>query len=154
MPAMIFEQQIQIRASSTVVEQCFTDLELMHQWLNPLLACEPLGDRWSTEIGSRSRFLIRLPLWQPHLISEVCDRAPGLVVWRFTGFFQGQDRWECHPNAEGTLLHNQFAFTIPNALVAWGFRTFAQNFTKRDMEAQLRRLKQIAERRYQASGRL
>jgi hypothetical protein len=39
-----------------------------------------------------------------------------------------------------------FEFTIPNPLVAYGFKTFAAQWTKRDMEAQLKRLQQVAER--------
>ncbi|XPM58424.2 MAG: SRPBCC family protein [Leptolyngbya sp. IPPAS B-1204] len=40
----VFEQSIHIKASATAVEQCFTDLALMHRWLNPVLRCEPIGD--------------------------------------------------------------------------------------------------------------
>ncbi|MEM1279662.1 MAG: SRPBCC family protein, partial [Cyanobacteria bacterium P01_H01_bin.152] len=61
-------------------------------------------------------------------------------------FFAGRDRWECQPNAGGTQLLNRFEFVIPNPLVAFGFQTFAAKWTKRDMVAQLQRLKQVAER--------
>ena len=141
----IFTQSIQIKASATTVENCLTDLELMHRWLNPLLRCEPVGD-WSTALGSQSRFTIQIPLVQPTLNSTVVEREPGLIVWQFAGFFQGRDRWKCQPNPEGTLLLNRFEFTIPNPLVSWGFNYFAANWTKKDMEAQLRRLKGVAER--------
>lgn len=148
---MIFEQGIEINASATVVEQCFTDLDLMKQWLNPALTCEPIGE-WSTEIGGRSRFLINLPLLKPSLKSTVVERAPGLVVWQFTGFFRGQDRWECQPLATGTYLLNCFEFTIPNPLVAWGFQLVAAQWTSQDMQAQLRRLKRVAEREHLRRG--
>ena len=140
-----FEQSIEIKAPATIVESCFTDLELMHRWLNPILRCEPVGE-WSTEVGSRSRFVIQIPWLNPTLNSVVKERAPGLVVWQFKGFFQGCDRWECQPIPEGTLLINRFSFTIPNPLVSWGFQVFAASLTKKDMEAQLRRLKRVAER--------
>ncbi|NET53114.1 MAG: SRPBCC family protein, partial [Merismopedia sp. SIO2A8] len=97
----VFEQSIHIAASAVVVEQCFTNLDLMHQWLNPRLRCLPVG-QWSTELGSRSRFIIKVPFINPALHSVVIDRAPGLVVWQFTGFFQGRDRWECQPCDTGT----------------------------------------------------
>lgn len=139
------EQSIQINATATVVERCFTDLELMHRWLNPVLRCEPMDDIWSTEIGSKSRFLIQIPVIQPTLNSVVVERQPGLVVWEFQGFFQGRDRWECQPTLQGTLLINRFEFEIPNPIVSWGFNTFAARWTKQDMEAQLRRLKRVAE---------
>jgi len=61
----VFEQSILIRANSTVVERCFTDLELMHQWLNPMLRCEPI-DILDTNVGGRCRFVIKLPLLQPN----------------------------------------------------------------------------------------
>ena len=48
----IFQQSVQIEASATTVEHCFTDLELMHRWLNPVLRCEPVGE-WGTEIGDQ-----------------------------------------------------------------------------------------------------
>ncbi|GFE70032.1 SRPBCC family protein [Chroococcus sp. FPU101] len=142
-----FEQAIQIKASATAVEKCLTDLELMHRWLNPALKCEPIGE-WTTNIGGRSRFLISIPLIKPTLKSVVIEREPGLIVWQFEGFFQGCDRWECQPNAQGTKLYNRFEFKISNPIVKWGFNTFAANLTKNDMKAQLRRLKRVAEAVY------
>lgn len=143
----IFEQSIQINASATVVEHCITDLTLMHQWLNPILRCEPIGE-WNTQVGSRSRFVIQIPVLQPTLNSVVVERVPGLVVWEFKGFFQGRDRWECQPNAKGTALINRFEFEIPNPLISWGFNTFAAKWTKQDMQAQLKRLKRVAQEVY------
>jgi Polyketide cyclase / dehydrase and lipid transport len=143
----VLEQSIQINASATSVERCFTELDLMHRWLNPVLRCEPIGT-WSTEIGSLSRFKINIPLLQPTLKSSVVKREPGLIVWQFEGFFQGRDRWECKPSANGTNLVNRFEFEIPNPIVSWGFQNFAANWTKEDMKAQLRRLKRVAEQIY------
>ena len=143
-----FEQSIEIKASSVVVERCFTDLELMHRWLNPILSCEPIG-KWSTQIGSLSRFAIDTPVWKPTLRSVVIEREPGLIVWQFEGFFQGRDRWECQPTDNGTYLLNRFEFEIPNPVVSWGFNVFAAKWTKQDMQAQLRRLKRVAEEVYQ-----
>ncbi len=148
---MIFEQSIEINASAITVERCFTDLDLMHQWLNPALRCEPIG-QWSTAIGARSRFVINIPLLQPTLKSVVVGRSPGLVIWEFSGFFTGRDRWECQPLAQGTYLLNRFEFTIPNPIVGWGFQMFAAKLTSADMRSQLRRLKQVAEREYRNSG--
>ncbi|MEM1281531.1 MAG: SRPBCC family protein, partial [Cyanobacteria bacterium P01_H01_bin.152] len=130
--AQVFEQSIQIATSATVVEHCITDRVLMHQWLNPALRCEPLGDTWETSFGGQSRFIMRVPIVQPTLMSTVVERAPGLIVWQFQGFFAGRDRWECQPNAGGTQLLNRFEFVIPNPLVAFGFQTFAAKWTKRD----------------------
>lgn len=140
----IFEQSIQINASATAVERCITDLTLMHRWLNPALRCEPVG-KWETDIGSESRFIIQIPLLEPALKSVVAQREPGLIVWEFEGFFQGRDRWECQPTTQGTLLLNRFEFQIPNPLISWGFNHFAANWTKADMQAQLLRLKCVAE---------
>lgn len=139
------EQFILINASLSTVENCFTDLTLMHQWLNPVLRCEPIGE-WSTDVGSKSRFVIRIPGIQPTLSSTVVERSPGLVVWAFEGFFTGRDRWECQAmDADTTRLLNRFEFDIPNPLVKFGFKTFAASWTRRDMQAQLQRLKQVAE---------
>ncbi|MEB3160064.1 MAG: SRPBCC family protein [Synechocystis sp.] len=148
---MIFEQSIEINASAITVERCFTDLNLMHLWLNPVLRCEPIGD-WSTAIGARSRFVIDIPILQPTLRSVVVGRSPGLVIWEFSGFFEGRDRWECQPIPQGTYLLNRFEFTIPNPVVSWGFQLFAAQLTSNDMRSQLRRLKQVAEREYLNSG--
>ena len=147
----VFEQSIQIRASATAVESCITDLELMHRWLNPALRCDPVGE-WSTELGSCSRFRILIPLWQPTLNSVVVEREPGLIVWQFEGFFTGRDRWECQPEGNGTRLINRFEFSIPNPTIQFGFNRFAANWTRQDMQAQLRRLKRVAERMYLNSG--
>jgi hypothetical protein len=143
----IFEQAVQINASATVVERCITDRTLMHRWLNPALRCEPIGE-WSTDLGSQSRFIIQVPLVQPSLKSVVVEREPGLIVWEFKGFFKGRDRWECNPEAQGTRLLNRFEFEIPNPLVRLGFNAFASSWTQTDMQAQLRRLKQVAEEVY------
>jgi hypothetical protein len=141
----IFEQCIVINTNLSRVEKCITDLKLMHRWLNPMLRCEPVGD-WGTNLGDRSRFVIKLPLLQPSLHSVVMERAEGLVVWQFDGFFQGCDRWECQSiNEHQTKLINRFQFTIPNPLVNLGFQLFAAQLTKKDMEQQLQRLKKIAE---------
>ena len=78
-------------------------------------------------------------------------REPGLIIWGFDGFFTGRDLWECQPNKRGTRLINRFEFNIPNRLVAWGFDRFAAKLTKSDMEAQLRRLKLVAEDLHQNS---
>ena len=149
--SQVFEQSINIKASSTAVESCLSDLELMHRWLNPALRCEPIG-QWSTELNSLSRFVIKIPIVEPSLKSKVVEREPGLIVWQFKGFFQGRDRWECQPSFNGTLLLNRFEFTIPNPVVSWGFKTFAMGWTKKDMQAQLRRLKSVAEEVYVLSG--
>lgn len=140
----VFEQSVLIHASATTVERCITRLDLMHRWLNPALRCEPIG-AWSTATGSRSRFVIQIPLLQPALNCTVVDRGPGLVVWQFAGFFQGRDRWECQPEPRGTLLLNRFEFDIPNPIVRWGFQRFAAKLTQADMQAQLQRLKRLAE---------
>lgn len=140
----VIEQWIQINATATVVERCITERVLMHRWLNPVLRCEPIGD-WSTDLGSKSRFVIQIPIIKPTLISTVVERKPGLIVWGFDGFFQGRDRWECQPVEKGTRLLNRFEFEVPNPLVSWGFTTFAEAWTKEDMQAQLYRLKHVAE---------
>lgn len=145
----VFEQSIQIKASATVVEQCVTDLTLMRRWLNPALRCEPVG-KWSTAVGSRSRFVVQIPLLRPTLNNVVVEREPGLVVWEFKGFFRGRDRWECQPTETGTRLLNRFEFEVPNPLISFGFNTFAASWTQNDMKAQLRRLKRVAEETYQS----
>ena len=148
--SQFFEQSIQIKANAVTTEECLTDLKLMHRWLNPLLKCEPIGT-WSTSVGSLSRFTIKIPLLQPSLRSVVAQREPGLIVWEFDGFFKGRDRWECQPTDYGTFLLNRFEFEVPNPVVSWGFKTFAANLTKKDMQAQLRRLKRVAEEVYRLS---
>lgn len=140
----IYEQSIAIAATATQVERCFTEQSLMHQWLNPALVCEPVGT-WSTRKGSKFDFKLQIPVLSPTLRSTVVERSPGLIVWEFDGFFKGRDRWECQPNDIGTTLLNRFEFTIPNPLVSFGFKQFAASWTKKDMEEQLQRLKQVAE---------
>jgi hypothetical protein len=144
MSSQVFEQSIQIQASPTVVDYCITDQTLMHQWLNPALRCEPIGE-WDTQVGSRSRFILQVPLLQPSLNCVISQREPGLIVWEFQGFFTGCDRWDCQKDGDQTRLLNRFEFEIPNPVVAWGFDWFAAPWTRKDMQAQLRRLKQIAE---------
>ena len=144
MNSQTFEQSIWINAPLPFVDEVITDRAYMHQWLNPLLRCEPLGE-WSDQVGSESLFVIQIPGLRPTLKSQVIERSLGLVVWGFDGFFQGQDRWSCSEQDGGTLLLNQFTFIPASPLVEIGFRWFAASLTKRDMEQQLQRLKQVAE---------
>ncbi len=147
-----FTQSIDIIATPEQVERTFTELGLMQRWLNPMLVCTPVG-QWSTAVGSRSQFVVKVPIVSLVLENRVIDRAPGLVVWEFDGFFRGIDRWECHKvdigiNAEidtRTRLTNRFSFDIPNPLIRFGFNTFAKRLTARDMTDQLHRLKTVAE---------
>jgi hypothetical protein len=140
----IFEQQIRIAASLGAAERCLSEPGLMRRWLNPLLECRSVGE-WSTAVGSRFRFYLRLPPVHPHLECEVVERALGLVQWQFTGFFEGTDRWEVTGSDGDLLLVNRFCFDIPNPLVRFGFAIFAQALTRADMQAQLHRLKAVAE---------
>ncbi len=140
----VLNQSIQISTTVTGVEHCITNRDLMHRWLNPVLECHAVG-AWNTNLGGRFRFTLKFPLWQPTLECIVIEREPGLIVWGFDGFFKGCDRWECQPQAGGTRLLNRFEFEIPNPVVAFGFNQFAAHWTKADMQAQLRRLKQVAE---------
>jgi uncharacterized protein YndB with AHSA1/START domain len=147
----IFEQSVYIEAPVEIVDHTITDQQLMHLWLNPLLKCEPVGE-WSSQVGSQTRFMIRVPFVNPTLYSEVIERQLGLVVWQFEGFFQGCDRWQCQPEAAGTRLRNSFEFRIENSLVALGFQVFAAQPTRRDMHSQLKRLKRVAENYYAAQS--
>ncbi|MEN9224485.1 MAG: SRPBCC family protein [Thermostichus sp. HHBFW_bins_43] len=140
----LYTQSIQIAAAIPQVDRCITDLDLMKRWLNPLLHCEAVGSP-EAKLGSRYRFSIRIPFGAPVLDCVITERAEGLVQWQFEGFFQGTDRWECRAQAEGTLLVNHFDFRIPNPWVAAGFYLLAAGLTQRDMRAQLRRLKAVAE---------
>lgn len=139
----IFEQSIQIPTSPEIVDRCVTEPDLMRRWLNPLLTCEPIGP-WSVEEGSRFRFIVQIPWIKPVLDCVVSERDECLVVWSFTGFFEGSDRWQAIPDPEGCLLVNRFAFEIPNPLIATGFNLTASALTQRDMRDQLQRLREVA----------
>lgn len=144
-----FTQSVDIAAPPETVDRCIVSPETMPAWLNPLLKCESAGD-WSVEVGSQFRFAIQVPLLNPTLDCTVRERHPGLVVWSFEGFFNGTDRWEClpqniHGKGSGTHLVNTFTFEIPNPFVEFGFNLVAAKLTQRDMQAQLQRLKAIAE---------
>ncbi len=139
----VFEQSIQIPAPLQLVDRCVTEPDLMQRWLNPLLKCESIGP-WSVAAGSRFRFIIGIPWLKPTLDCVVSERRENLVVWCFTGFFEGSDRWECVPETAGTLLINRFTFEIPNPLLAAGFNLTAAALTQRDMQDQLKRLRDVA----------
>ncbi|MEM9150714.1 MAG: SRPBCC family protein [Cyanobacteria bacterium P01_F01_bin.3] len=139
-----FEQSVWIDAPVSIVDQVITDQHYMHQWLNPVLRCNPI-DEWSTEVGARSIFIVQVPILNLTLNSQVSERAEGLVVWSFDGFFQGRDRWACSAEGKGTRLNNQFTFVATSRLMKIGFQLFAAALTKRDMEQQLVRLKRVAE---------
>jgi hypothetical protein len=140
----VYTQKIRIQAPLLAVDRCITEQTLMAQWLNPLLLCEPIGS-WSTEVGSRFRFSLQVP-FQPSLECQVVARSPGLVEWGFSGFFDGTDRWECFAQEDCTLLVNSFNFEIANPLVRFGYKLVAERLTQKDMQAQLERLRTLAEK--------
>lgn len=139
----VFEQSIQIPAPPERVDRCVTEPDLMRQWLNPMLKCESIGS-WSVAEGSRFRFIVQIPWLKPTLDCVVTERRQGLVVWSFTGFFTGSDRWECRSEGKGTLLVNRFTFQIPNPLISLGFNLTAAALTRQDMQKQLQRLRKVA----------
>ncbi|WP_044259999.1 SRPBCC family protein [Richelia intracellularis] len=140
----VFTQSIEIQADLEVVENCITDINLIQHWLNPVLCCEPL-DKWSMDLGNQAKFIIKIPIIMPTLLSTIVVREAGLLVWEFSGFFTGRDHWEYQTIINGTLLLNRFEFQIPNPLVFWGFNAFARGLTRTDMQVQLQRIKIIAE---------
>ncbi|MGB8699660.1 MAG: SRPBCC family protein, partial [Thermosynechococcaceae cyanobacterium] len=75
-PMQVFEQSIRINASVPIVDQTITDRDLMHQWLNPMLRCDPIGD-WQTAMGSECLFVMQVPLVHPTLHSVVVERRLG-----------------------------------------------------------------------------
>ncbi|MEO1133656.1 MAG: SRPBCC family protein [Cyanobacteria bacterium J06639_1] len=143
--ARIYENSIEIAASVESCDRCLTEPELMHRWLNPMLRCEAVGE-WSVEVGDRFRFVVTVPVVDLSLDCAVRERAPGLVVWEFAGFFVGSDRWDCQFQADNqTRLLNRFEFEIPNLFVRVGFDLVAARLTQQDMRSQLQRFKQVAE---------
>ncbi len=160
-PTFIYTQSVVIEADLAQVDRCLTDPELMHRWLNPLLRCEAIGS-WSDQVGGRFRFTVGIPLWQPTL--ECVIRSRGIepdsrwIEWGFEGFFVGSDLWRMvtinpqdYPSDDLENLNcpvellNTFQFGIPNPVVNWGFQMAAAGLTQRDMQAQLQRIKQVAE---------
>ena len=77
-----FTQSVDIAAPVDVVDRCIVSKDMMAMWLNPMLKCEAIGT-WSTEIGSRFRFTLKIPFLSPP--SRLCgpraaSRAGGVVV--------------------------------------------------------------------------
>ncbi len=148
MAKQVWEQSIQINTSAVVVDRCITELNLLRQWMSS--SCEPIGD-WSVSIGSYSRLVVKLSLFQFNLSRIVVVREPGLIVWGFDGLITGRDRWECRPHEQGTLLVNRWELQTSN-LAGWGWRRLASNWTADEMANQLRRLKYLAEELHYRSG--
>lgn len=159
----VYTQSVVIETDLAQVDRCLTDPDLMRRWLNPLLRCEAIGS-WSDQVGGRFRFTVGIPLWQPSL--DCVIRSRGIepdtrwIEWGFEGFFVGSDLWRMvpfqtqdssnqnkanHQPKPAIELVNRFRFGIPNPVVNWGFQMAAAGLTQRDMQAQLQRIKQVAE---------
>ncbi len=148
MAKQVLEQSIQINASAVMVDRCITALDLQRRWRNG--SCEAIGE-WSVAVGSYSRLIIKMPLFQFSLSRIVVIREPGLVVWGFNGLLTGRDRWECRPNERGTLVVNRWEIQASNA-IGWGWQRFNRKWTTDEMAAQLVRLKYVAEELHYLSG--
>jgi Polyketide cyclase / dehydrase and lipid transport len=145
------KKSIQINASATVVDRCLTELLLLRRWRNGLVTCEPLG-AWSPEVGSRSHLRLENSLWPLSLRNIVVRREPGLIVWEFRGWLRGLDRWECQPWAGGTRLLNCWEWQATNGWIDWWWKSFGAKSIEEDIDAQLMRIKYVAEELYYRSG--
>jgi Polyketide cyclase / dehydrase and lipid transport len=145
------QKSIYIKASATVVDRCLTELELIHRWRNGLVTCEALGE-WLLSPGSRSRLRLENSLWPIVLRNNLVRREPGLVRWEFQGLLRGFDQWECQPAAAGTQLVNRWQWQAANGWLDWWWRNFGARAIEDDIEAQLMRIKYVAEEIYYRSG--
>jgi hypothetical protein len=145
------EKSIEIKASATVVDRCLTDLALMQRWRNGLVTCTARGE-WSTSLGSRSRLRLENSFWPLALGQIVVQREPGAIVWEFSGWLRGSDGWECQPSASGTKLVHRWEWRAANGWIAWWWRSFGARAIEEDIEAQLMRIKYVAEELYYRSG--
>jgi Polyketide cyclase / dehydrase and lipid transport len=147
----LWENAIQINASATLVERCLTELALIQRWRNGLVIMMPIDD-WSTVEGSRSRLLLQSSLLPVTLRNRVVHREPGLIVWEFTGWLRGKDCWECLPTDQGTKLVNRWGWQVNNPWLNWWWRYVGSRALKDDIEAQLMRIKYVAEELHYLSG--
>jgi hypothetical protein len=145
-----WERSIQINASALIVDRCLTELDLIQRWRNSLVLTLPIGD-WSVAEGSRSRLFLQFSLLPITLRNVVVRREPGLIVWKFTGWLQGYDRWECQPTDRGTRLVNCWEGQMGNRWLDWWWKYFGERAWADDREAQLMRIKYVAEELYYLS---
>jgi hypothetical protein len=146
-----WEKSIQIKASATVVDRCLTELALIQRWRSGLVTCAARGE-WSTSLGSPSRLRLENSLWPLTLGQIVVQREPGLIVWEFSGGLRGTDGWECQPATNGTRLVNCWEWRAANGWINWWWRSFGAQAIADDIDAQLMRIKYVAEELYYRSG--
>jgi hypothetical protein len=139
-----YERSIQIEATATAVERCFTELDLVSQWLTPMFRCEAIGN-WEAAVGNRCHLTIVSRFLRLGTIARVIVREPGSIVWQFEGALRGIDRWECEPNSEGTRLIHSREMTFSNPIFAWLFDRLFLSSTEHQNKVQISRLKAVAE---------
>jgi hypothetical protein len=145
-----WERSILIRASATVVDRCLTEWPLIRRWRNGLVTWEAGDD--PLVVGSRGRWHINHSLWPLRLGASLVQREPGLVVWQLSGGLQGLDRWECRPQEAGTQLYHCWDWHTSGGVYRW-WPVVGRLALEDDSEAQLMRIKYVAEEIYCQSGR-
>lgn len=141
------EEFVVVHAPMEVVESVMTDRELMLRWMSPTVRFEPL-DGWRFDTGAPWR--LTLTGLGNLLVADyvVHERQPGLVLWAYTGFWQGFDAWHWMPAPEDpqqTIIQNrlEYELRVPGLNLIWPVTVGP--LMGWDARVQMKRLREVCE---------
>lgn len=144
----LLEEFIDVDCPFDTVEVVMTREDLMRRWMSPAVQFVPL-DGWRFDAGAR---------WQLQLTGlgalaaadyVVQERRPGLVLWSFSGFWEGFDAWHWWPDPRDpqrrTMIQNRIEYTLSSPLIKTIWPPIGQ-LMGLDAKVQMRRLQDVCER--------
>lgn len=143
----VMEEFVVVNAPMDSVEEVITSRELMRRWASPSVQFTPKGE-WSFEEGSEwTLTLTGLGMLLPaHYV--VYERRPGLILWSYTGFWEGFDAWHWMPNVhrrEQTIIQNRLEYRLRVPLLHIVWSAVMVPLMNWDARIQMKRLKGVCE---------
>lgn len=139
------EEFVVVGAPMERVEAVMSERALLERWMSPAVRFEPVG-AWSFAAGTRWRLTLtglgRL-LEASYVVHE---RAPGLILWAFEGFWEGFDAWHWRPHGTGrTLIQNRIEYELRLPALDLIWPATVGPLMGWDARVQMERLKSVCE---------
>jgi hypothetical protein len=134
-----------VAAAMDRVELVMTGRSLMAGWMSPAVRFEPL-DGWRFDRGARWRLTLAGLGSALEADYIVFARRPGLILWAFSGFWEGFDAWQWRPHGPGqTLIQNRIEYRLNMAALSVIWPVTLGPLMGWDAQAQMNRLRHVCE---------
>jgi hypothetical protein len=143
----LMEEFVVVAAPMRRVESVMTERTLMLQWMSGAVRFTP-EHTWSFAEGARWRLTLAGLGRLLEARYTVYERRPGLILWEFTGFWEGFDAWHWRPAEDGrTLIQNRIEYRLRLPIMDIVWPATVGPLMGWDARVQMQRLKQVCEHR-------